>query len=85
MVKDNPLENLPEQRLPVSWTKSANISLQKAYGKIQENSPANAENVKDAIFLWPATCQIALGNIRWTGLKKKTQEITGLLKRFHIG
>jgi plasmid stabilization system protein ParE len=49
MVEDNPLENLPEQRPTVSWTKSAYISLQKAYEKIKENSPASAENVKETI------------------------------------
>lgn len=51
MVDDNPLENLPQQRLKVSWTKSAYISLQKAYKKIKENSPASTEKVKETIFL----------------------------------
>ncbi|MEX2568512.1 MAG: type II toxin-antitoxin system RelE/ParE family toxin [Cyclobacteriaceae bacterium] len=49
MVDDNPLENLPQQRHKVSWTKSAYNSLQKAYEKIKENSPVSAEKVKDTI------------------------------------
>jgi plasmid stabilization system protein ParE len=49
MVGDNPLENLPERRSTVSWTKSAYISFQKAYENIKENSPASAEKVKDTI------------------------------------
>ncbi|MBD3631175.1 type II toxin-antitoxin system RelE/ParE family toxin [Cyclobacterium sp.] len=51
MVVENPLESIPEQRLKVSWTKSAFISLQKAYKKIKENSPASAEKVKETILV----------------------------------
>ncbi|MEX2567810.1 MAG: type II toxin-antitoxin system RelE/ParE family toxin [Cyclobacteriaceae bacterium] len=49
MVEDCPLENLHKLRPTVSWTKSAYSSLQKAYEKIKENSPASAEKVKDTI------------------------------------
>ncbi|WP_162418714.1 type II toxin-antitoxin system RelE/ParE family toxin [Cyclobacterium roseum] len=49
MVEGNPVENFSKQRPTVSWTKSAFISLQKAYKKIKENSPASAEKVKDTI------------------------------------
>ncbi len=48
MVSDHPLENLPERPL-VTWSKSAYRSLQKAYEHIREQSPANAEKVKETL------------------------------------
>ncbi|SHM88328.1 hypothetical protein SAMN04488057_104215 [Cyclobacterium lianum] len=51
MVADDPIENLPEHPPKVSWSKSAVISFQKAFEKIKESSPVNAEKVKETIFL----------------------------------